>query len=243
MFYSLLTPLYKLYHTQAVLGIIFIFLNKLYWVINLNLNVKRVKNSINRQKKLYFFLIGLIIVAVILGILFWFIINKEDKLLVNNELTSFFTSIKDGNNINYLGSFFNSFITNLLYICLIWLLGISIIGLPIIVVLIGLKGFIVGFSIVSIIATYGFKGILGMVSYTFPHQIIFLLLLVLLGFYSIYFCIKLFKYLFLKQNINFKDAMRRYLKILLISSITATIISLFETFVATYFIELFTLLI
>lgn len=212
-------------------------------MINVNLNVKRVKNSINRQKKLYFFLIGLIVVATILGILFWFIINKEDKLLVNKELTSFFINIKDSNNINYLSSFFNSVITNLLYIGLIWLLGISIIGLPIIITLVILKGFIVGFSIVSIIATYGFKGILGALSYVFPHQIIFLLLLVLLGFYSISFCIKLFKYLFLKQNINFKNAMRRYLKILLISSITAVVISLFETFIATYFIKLFTLLI
>jgi len=212
-------------------------------VINVNLNVKRVKNSIGKQKKLYFFLIGLIIIAVILGILFWFIINKEDKLLVNNELTSFFINIKEGNNINYLGSFFNSVITNLLYIGLIWLLGISIIGLPIIIVLIGLKGFVVGFSIVSIIATYGFKGVLGAITYTFPHQIIFLMLLVLLGFYSISFCIKLFKYLFLKQNINFKDAMRRYLKILLLSSIISIVISLFETFIATYFIKLFTLLI
>ena len=101
MFYSLLTPLVKLYHKLFNLGIIFISLNRIYWVINVNLNVKRVKNSINRQKKLYFFLIGLIILATILGILFWFIINKEDKLLVNSELASFFTGIKDGNNINY----------------------------------------------------------------------------------------------------------------------------------------------
>lgn len=243
MFYSLLTPLVKLYHKLFNLGIIFISLNRIYWVINVNLNVKRVKNSINRQKKLYFFLIGLIILATILGILFWFIINKEDKLLVNNELTSFFTGIKDGNNINYLGSFFNSVITNLLYIGLIWLLGISIIGLPIIIGLIGLKGFIMGFSMSSIVSTYGLKGILGMIAYVFPHQIIFLLLLVLLGFYSISFCIKLFKYLFLRQNINFKDAMRRYLKILLISCIGAIVISLYETFIATYFIKLFTLLI
>lgn len=243
MFYSLLTPLIELYHKLLILGINFITLNKIYWVINVNLNVKRVKNSINRQKKLYFFLIGLIVVGVLSGILFWFIINKEDKLLVNNDLTSFFTSIKDGNNINYFSSLLNSVITNLIYIGFIWLLGISIIGFPIILIMIALKGFIVGFSISSIVATYGFKGILGALSYTFPHQIIFLTLLVLLGFYSISFCIKLFKYLFLKQNINFKDAMRRYLKILLISSITSVVISLFETFVATYFIKLFTLLI
>ena len=233
----------KLYHKLINLGIIFIHTNRIYWVIKVNLNVKRVKNSIIKQKRLYFVLIGLMIVAVLSGILFWFVISNEDKLLVTDELTSFFTSIKDGSSINYFSSLLNSIITNLIYVILIWLLGISIIGLPIILFMLAIKSFIVGFSISSIVATYSFKGLLGAITYTFPHQIIFLLLLVLLGFYAISFCIKLFKYLFLKQIINFKDAMRRYLKILIISCITAIVISLFETFISTYFIKLFTLLI
>jgi len=212
-------------------------------VINVNLNVKRAKNSIIKQKNIYIFLIGLIVVGLIAGILFWFAIGNEDKLLVTNDLTSFFTSIKDGNSINYFSSLLNSIITNLLYVVLIWLLGISIIGLPIILFMLAIKSFIVGFSISSIVAIYGFKGILGAVVYTFPHQFIFLLLLVLLGFYAISFCIKLFKYLFLKQVINFKDGMRRYLKILILSCLIAVVISLFETFISTYLIKLFTLLI
>ena len=209
----------------------------------MNLNVKRAKNSILRQKKFYFFLIGLIIVGILAGILFLFVISDEDKLLVTNELTSFFNSIKDGNSINYGTSLLNSIITNLLYVVLIWLLGISIIGLPIILFMLAIKSFIVGFSASSIVAIYGFKGVLGAIAYTFPHHIIFLLLLVLLGFYAISFCIKLFKYLFLKQMINFKDSMQRYLKILMLCCIMAIVISLFETFISTYFIKLFTLLI
>ena len=209
----------------------------------MNIGLRRTKNSILKQKKIYLFLIGLVVISIFSGILFWFIISNEDKLLVTNDLTSFFNCIKEGVSINYLGSLLNSIVTNLIYIILIWLLGISIIGLPIILFMITIKCFIVGFSISSIIAIYGFKGLLGALVYTFPHHIMFLLLLILLGFYAISFCIKLFKYLFLKQIINFKVSMRRYLKILLISIGIGIFLSLFETFISTYLIKLFTTII
>lgn len=206
-------------------------------------NIKKTKNNILKQKKLYLFLIGLMVTGLIAGILFWFVISKEDKLLVTKNLTDFFSCIKEGNSINYRASLLNSVVTLLIYVVLIWLLGISIIGLPIILVMMAIKSFIVGFSIVGIISSYGLKGIVGAFVYVFPHQIVFLLLLILLGFYASAFCIKLFKYLFLKQMINFKEAMRKYLKILGISCLSVLVISLFETFISTYFIKLFTLLI
>ncbi len=206
-------------------------------------NIKKTKNNILKQKKLYLFLIGLMVTGLIAGILFWFVISKEDKLLVTKNLTDFFSCIKEGNSINYGASLLNSVVTSLIYVILIWLLGISIIGLPIILVMMATKSFIVGFSIAGIISSYGLKGIVGAFVYVFPHQIVFLLLLILLGFYASAFCIKLFKYLFLKQMINFKEAMRKYLKILGISCLSVLVISLFETFISTYFIKLFTLLI
>lgn len=209
----------------------------------MNIGINRARNSIIKQKKVYIFLIGLIIIGIISGICFWHMINSNDKSLVIKELTNFFTNIKNDVSINYGVSLINSILTNFSYVIIIWLLGISIIGLPIILVILGVKSFIVGFSISSIISIYGFKGILGALAYIFPHQICFLLLLILLGFYSISFCIKLFKYLFLKQLINFKIAMRKYLKILILSLIVSLFISLFETFISTYFIKLFTTII
>ncbi|MBQ7136770.1 MAG: stage II sporulation protein M [Bacilli bacterium] len=209
----------------------------------MNIGLKRTSNSIIKQKKVYVFLISLITIALVSGIFFWFMLSNDDKILITSELTNFFNCIKKGTSINYWGSLLNSIITNLLYIILIWLLGISIIGLPIILIMIAIKSFIIGFSISSIIAVYGFKGILGSIVYIFPHQIGFLLLLLLLGFYSISFCIKLFKYLFLKQIINFKVVMRRYLKILILSVLIAVMLSLFETLISTYLIKLFTTII
>lgn len=200
------------------------------------------KNSIIKQKKLYRIIITLMIFGIISGILFIFFISKESKTKALVSIKNFFDLMNTSAGINYGKSLLNTLVNNIGYVLLIWLLGISIIGLPITIVLAFMKSFIVGFSISSIISCYKAKGILGAFLYVFPHQIIILFIYLLLSFYSISFSIKLFKSLFLKQTINFRVVMQKYIKILLISLIGIIIVSLYEVFISTYFIKLFTML-
>lgn len=200
------------------------------------------KNSIIKQKKLYRIIITLMIFGIISGILFIFFISKESKTKALVSIKNFFDLMNTSTGINYCKSLLNTLVNNIGYVLLIWLLGISIIGLPITIVLAFMKSFIVGFSISSIISCYKAKGILGAFLYVFPHQIIILFIYLLLSFYSISFSIKLFKSLFLKQTINFRVVMQKYIKILLISLISIIIVSLYEVFISTYFIKLFTML-
>lgn len=200
------------------------------------------KNSIIKQKKLYRIIITLMIFGIISGILFIFFISKESKTKALVSIKNFFDLMNTSTGINYGKSLLNTLVNNIGYVLLIWLLGISIIGLPITIVLAFMKSFIVGFSISSIISCYKTKGILGAFLYVFPHQIIILFIYLLLSFYSISFSIKLFKSLFLKQTINFRVVMQKYIKILLISLISIIIVSLYEVFISTYFIKLFTML-
>lgn len=200
------------------------------------------KNSIIKQKKLYRIIITLMIFGIISGILFIFFISKESKTKALESIKNFFDLMNTSTGINYGKSLLNTLVNNIGYVLLIWLLGISIIGLPITIVLAFMKSFIVGFSISSIISCYKAKGILGAFLYVFPHQIIILFIYLLLSFYSISFSIKLFKSLFLKQTINFRVVMQKYIKILLISLIGIIIVSLYEVFISTYFIKLFTML-
>lgn len=200
------------------------------------------KNSIIKQKKLYRIIITLMIFGIISGILFIFFISKESKTKALVSIKNFFDLMNTSTGINYGKSLLNTLVNNIGYVLLIWLLGISIIGLQITIVLAFMKSFIVGFSISSIISCYKAKGILGAFLYVFPHQIIILFIYLLLSFYSISFSIKLFKSLFLKQTINFRVVMQKYIKILLISLIGIIIVSLYEVFISTYFIKLFTML-
>ena len=106
------------------------------------------------------------------------------------------------NQINYNVGIKNSLLTNSIFLISIWLFGISLIGLPIVLVLLIYKGFIFGFSVSSIIKVYGIKGIFGAFTYLFPGTILALITTILLCFYSTSFSIKLFRYLFLKENLN-----------------------------------------
>ena len=179
-------------------------------------NVKvKVNNKLREQKRLYLFLIVVMGLGIIAGLIYALIISKSDHNLVASSLDSFFTNIKESN-INYKSGLINSLIGNIFFISFIFLLGISIIGIPFIIISLFFKAFIFSFSFVSIIYTYHLNGILKAIMYVFPHQIITLLMSLFLGFYALYFGIKLFNYLFRRKDINLRNSMKRYLQVFII---------------------------
>ena len=206
----------------------------------MNETVKKAKEHFNKQKRIYIFLGVLLLLGIVAGILYITIISKEDKALVTETIQNFFLQIKKMDNLNYTKGFLNSIGSNLFYVIGTWFLGISIIGIPVVIFLLFIKGFIFGFSSASIISIYGFKGIFGAFTYLFPHYILLLVISVLLTFYSISFSIKLFFMLFLKKEINLKEAMHKYIKILVLSILGVFLVSIFEIFISPFLIQLFT---
>ena len=189
----------------------------------------KVTNKLEEQKKIYIFLIIVISIGIILGIIYAIILNKADHLLVTNSLDNFFTSIKN-NEIDYKNALINSLIGNISFITFIFLLGISIIGIPLIIFLLTSSAFIFGFSLSSIIYTYHFNGILKAITYLFPHHLITLLMSLFLSFYAVYFSIKLFKYLFKGIDIDLRKSMKRYLQVY----ITVLLVFIFSSFIEVF---------
>lgn len=204
----------------------------------MNKILNKAKSNVINQKKKYLFLSVIMLIGIISGVLFIFFVSKEDKLQVKEQLELFLVNIKN-KNLNNFSSLINSLLSNGLYIVSFWILGISIIGIPIIVFLLFLKSFIFGFSIASIIYNYGFKGIMLAIVYQIPHNLVYLVLLLLLSFYAINFSIKLFRVLFLKENISLSLYFKRYNKILLVCIVCSIVCSIFEIFVTPVLINLF----
>ena len=193
-----------------------------------------------KEKKKYLFIISIVVIGIFIGIIFANVINKADKILVEDKLTTYFLNIKDNKNINYFGNLLNSFLNNNLYLIIIWLLGLSIIGIVLNNFIIFFKSFVIGFSIGSIINVYLYKGIIGALIYIFPHHIINILVYVVLIYHANNFSIKLFKTLFLKQDNKIKELMPKYLKILLYCFIALSISALLETFLSPFIIKFWT---
>ena len=176
----------------------------------MNKAITKSMKNIATQKKKYLFLIVITLIGILSGIIFIFFISNADKLLIKDELNTFLLNIKN-NNLDYYSSFFQSFSSNFIYLIIIWLLGISIIGIPIIIFLLFFKGFIFGFGISSVISNFGLKGIGLSLGYQSPHLLIMLLIFLLISFYAINFSVKLFRILFLKDNINLSPYFKKYI--------------------------------
>ena len=191
------------------------------------IHLKR-KVKLLKTQKLLIKINILSLISIILGILYIAIISKSNKELINTTLNSFFTQI-DKNNINYTSSFINSFLSYTLSGLFIWILGISVIGIPIILIFLFYKSFILGFSISSLIYFYKLKGIIAAIIYIIP-LLFSLLVFIILSFFSIRYSKKLIKVIFYKQDYTFRSLTRKYLKVLIIGEICLIICSLIETF-------------
>ncbi len=170
--------------------------------------------EIIKTKKLLLVLLGIVALGFILGILFISILSVENKELIKDSIVNYFETVNTGK-INYGVNIFKEIGTNLGLSIIIWLIGISIIGVFIVGGIIFFKSFLVGFSFSSIVYTFGFKGILLALIYIVP-EIISLFIMFVLVYYAISFSVILFNYLFRKKEIVRTLIVRRYTKVLVI---------------------------
>ena len=186
------------------------------------------------KNKLLVKLLFISVISILLGIFYMAIISKQNKESVEESLKLFFQSI---NKLNYQKAIVNCLSSNIFYLLAIWLLRISIIGIPFILLILILKSFILGFSISSILYFYKLKGILIALIYIIP-LILNLLTILFLGYYAIIFSKNLIRLLFLKKEIRFKNIMRRYSKIFLFCLGMIIISSILEIYVVPSFLKL-----
>lgn len=183
-----------------------------------------------QNKKIELFVIFIIILGIISGSIFLIASNKTDKELIINNMTCFVNNINT-NNINNLMAFRNAFIQNGLLVLIIGIMAMSIIGLLANIFFIFLKSFTIGFSISSFILAFKYKGILGSLIYVFPTIIINIIVMLLLGVYSVEFTINLIKLIFMKDHsFSMKRFLKKYLLILLICSFLIVLSSLSEAY-------------
>lgn len=207
-------------------------------MVNMNKKLNRGLAIIIPDKKVNTFIMFIIILGIISGSLFLVVLKDTDHNLVIEKINTFFTNINT-NNINNIEAFKNAFIENIIFVILIWILGMSIIGIILNIFIIYLKGFIIGFSLSSFFLVYKYKGLLAALIYVFPTSIINILVCLLLGVYSVLFTINLWKIIFLKEkNYNMKKFIKKYFLLLILCIILIIISSLTESFLVPSLLKL-----
>lgn len=190
----------------------------------------KIKSIVFPSKKTNFFVITVLFLGVISGAIFSNIIDLNDQKLVIDKIQTFMSNI-DTQSINSFTAFKNSILTNLSYSVLLWILGMTIIGIIFNVFLLYIKGFVFGFSLSAFIITYSYKGIILSTLYTLFGQLLNLIVIIILSIYSIMFSNNLIKQIIKnKQNINIPSFFKNYSLIFLITIIISLFSSVSEAF-------------
>jgi stage II sporulation protein M len=187
----------------------------------------------------YFLLLVVFVIGVSAGA---FTVNglstlQKDELI--QYLKGFF-HIMDKQNINSSELLMVSVQENAKTIVLLWLLGITIIGIPFIFLLILVKGFIVGFSSGFIIKMMGFKGVLFSLLTFFPKEIIIVPCIIALGVNGINFSLNMIKSKSIKQVLkqNLRMDFLGYSLFTVFFSVFILVGTLIETYIVPVFIRI-----
>ena len=192
------------------------------------------KQIIKSNKKSITFLFILMIIALISGSIFNIILNNSDKQLVQDSLNNFFTNL---NKLDYINTLKTGLLNQSIFIVIIWLLGFSIIGIPIILFSFFSKIFVLGFSISSLITVYGGKGIIYALLYIFPHHIINIINYGFITIISLKVSLSLLYAIIKRRKIDFNPIMNQYLLSLGISLILGLISVLLEIYLMPFLLQ------
>lgn len=187
---------------------------------------------------LYFLIIIILTLGISIGAISATLLNDAQKNELINYLNSFFNIITE-NNLES-GLILKVSILNILKaIGLIWILSISIIGIPLLLLYIIFRGFILGFTTSFLFTEMGFKGVIFSLLAVMPQNLFLLPALVIITVVSLNFSLRIIK----KNSRNrvkysFINEVSGYTLTLVLLSFIALIGSLIEAFISPLFINL-----
>lgn len=202
-----------------------------------------IKEVVYRNIKENFILYFLLVIALMIGISAGAItinmLNREQTQSLISFLDSFF-KILDQEKIDNINIMKHSFSNNFQTVVSIWVLGITVIGLPLIFVIIVLRGFIVGFTVGFLINELGFKGFSFSMLSILPQNIFIIPGIIALAVLSINFSLKIVTSRTKRgTKFNFASELTRYSVTTAILSILIVIGSIIESYVTPVFMKLF----
>lgn len=104
-----------------------------------------------------------------------------------------FLKLLGNQDINNSDLFKSSFLESIKVALLLWVLGVTIIGIPFIFLAIGIRGFIIGFSSGFISSVLGLKGLIFILITVIPKEIIILPCVLCLGVSGVNFSLSIIK--------------------------------------------------
>ena len=181
--------------------------------------------------KLYLIVIIIFIIGIVAGVIFINNVNGDQATEIQNYITEFINLLKQDYHIDTGLLLKKSLSDNLILIITMWLLGSTVIGIPIVMGIVLFRGFCIGYSVSAIIATLGVqKGILFFTVTMLLHNLIFIPVIICMTIS----CMKLYKSIMKdRRRENIKLEIIRHTLISIMLSLLLVVASLVESYVST----------
>lgn len=191
---------------------------------------KALEKHIKENIKEYFIFALILIIGLFIGTLILNNSGTAQREAISNYLNEFNTQVKDGSRVEYTSMLFEILKKDIVLTGLITFLSVSIIGVPAIYLIIGYKGFSLGYTISAISVTFGTgKGLLFCFSLMFLSKVVEIPAIFFLSLSGI----KMYKTIIKdKSKDNVKYAIRKYISNLLIALVMFLISAFIETYIS-----------
>lgn len=206
--------------------------------------INYLKEELKKEKNLIILILAIFIIGLVVGSLFVNFITKDDKTLLINQVETYFSSVKSlDKKVFGINAFTPNLINNELQIFLIFALGLSILGIPVVILIMFFKGFMLGVTLATFILKYQLLGVLPSLLYIFPCFIIYIIIYTLISFFAVSTSLKFLKAIIKKDNLSFKKFLGKYLLCFLICLVLIIINTLLDAFLTPILLKLFTYII
>jgi stage II sporulation protein M len=148
---------------------------------------------------IYLFVIVLFLMGVIFGAVIVNSLSFTQKEDLFYYLSQFFGQAATGKVADGRDLFLQSFLHNGKFIGLIWILGVSIIGLPVILILLFMKGMVVGFTVGFLVNQMGWDGFLLSFVSILPQNFIIIPVFIITAAMAVTFSLKMIRNQFMKK--------------------------------------------
>ncbi|MGH4050469.1 MAG: stage II sporulation protein M [Clostridium sp.] len=198
-------------------------------------------SNINKHIQENFWLYIISILCVFTGIILGIYSVRYMGTIERNDLVNYLMNFVDPSNtsgISYKSIFFQSIKNNLPIIVFLWFLGLTIVGIPIIIIIDLLKGFTIGFTFSFMISGLGNSGIGIAMLGVLPQNLIYIPCIIFASVVSMEFSIMLLKSKFNKQWTSSISSRLLYYSVIFIVIIVLLFIGIvIESYIAPYFVK------
>lgn len=193
---------------------------------------KTIYKHLEEHQSIYIFSGILLTMGVIFGAIVVNSLNFTQKNDLYAYLSLFFGQVQRGEFAGARDMFVHSFVHYLKYVGLMWLLGLSIIGLPIVFILLFIKGLVVGFTVGFLVNQMGFNGfILSFVS-ILPQNIILIPIFIVIATAAISFSLRLWRQVTRRVHQPIMQYFVRYGIVLIFAILLIATVSFYEAFIS-----------